>query len=307
MFICAVIVGLIASIQTLDKISWFTWVGVIGIFSSLITLAIAVGLQDRPNAAPPAPQPWDKQIKTIGSPTLLEAMAAISTVIFSYSGTPAFFSVISEMRDPRQYNKSLIACQTVVIGGFVILGAVVYHFCGIYVSNPALGSAGPTLKKVCYGLALPGLIAGAVINCHVPAKLVFVRIFRNSRHLSHNTPTHIAAWLGCIFTNVSISFIIAEAIPVFGNLLSFAGALLSTPLCLTIECMMFIWEDNRTGRLRKDMSIARWILHIANGLLILGSIFCMITGMWASIDAIRGDVKKGNVVAPFSCADNSNS
>lgn len=123
MFICAIIVGLIASIQTLDKISWFTWVGVIGIFSSLITLAIAVGIQDRPNAAPKAPLPWDKQVKTFANPTLLEAMAAISTVIFSYSGTPAFFSVISEMRDPRQYNKSLIACQTVVIGGFVILGA----------------------------------------------------------------------------------------------------------------------------------------------------------------------------------------
>jgi amino acid permease len=306
-FICAVVVAGIAAIQTLDKISWFTWVGVVGIFSSLITLAIAVGIQDRPNAAPQAPLPWDKSVKAFNSPTLLEAMAAISTIIFSYSGTPAFFSVISEMRDPRQYNKSLIMCQSVVIGGFVILGAVVYSFCGIYVSSPALGSAGVTMKKVCYGLALPGLIAGAVINCHVPAKLVFVRIFRNSRHLSKNTPTHIITWLGCIFTNVSISFIIAEAIPVFGNLLSFAGALLSTPLCLTIECMMFIWEENRTGRLHKGMSMGRKILHAANFLLIIGSIFCMITGMWASIDAIRGDVKKGNTVAPFSCADNSNS
>ncbi|BEI85708.1 hypothetical protein CcaverHIS002_0511090 [Cutaneotrichosporon cavernicola] len=54
-FICAIIVGAIASIQTLDKISWFTWVGVIGIFSSLITLAIAVGIQERPNAAPQGP------------------------------------------------------------------------------------------------------------------------------------------------------------------------------------------------------------------------------------------------------------
>lgn len=32
--------------------------------------------------------------------------------------------------------------------------------------------------------------------------------------------------------NVSLSFLIAEAIPVFGNLLGLIGAILSTPLCM---------------------------------------------------------------------------
>lgn len=300
--VAAIIVGLVASIQTLDRISWITWVGVLGIFSSLIVLTIAVGVQDRPNAAPQPPLPWEKGVRLFASPTLLEAMGVVSTVIFSYAGAPAFFSIVSEMREPRDYTKSLIACQTVVIAGFTIIGAVVYHFCGEDVSSPALGSAGPLLKKVCYGLALPGLICGALLNTHIPAKLVFVRIFRNSRHLSHNTPTHYFVWFGCIFFNVSISFIIAEAIPVFNNLLSFVGALLCTTLAITIECIMFFYEERR---LRKVMTPARIALHVFNALLILASVFATITGLWASILAIKGDMDKGATTPPFSCADNS--
>lgn len=88
-----------------------------------------------------------------------------------------------------------------------------YHFVGQYITSPALGSAGPLLKKVCYGLALPGLLVGCVLYTHIPAKYgtsathttslsdtaltltVFVRILRNSRHLSKNTPIHYIVWL----------------------------------------------------------------------------------------------------------------
>lgn len=296
--VAALVVALIASIQTLDRISWITWVGVVGIFSSLIVLTVAVGVQDRPNAAPSAPLPWEKGVRLFGSPTLPEAMGVVSTVIFSYSGAPAFFSIVSEMREPRDFTKSLIACQSVVIAGFTIIGAVVYHFCGEYVSSPALGSAGPVLKKVCYGLALPGLICGALLNTHIPAKLVFVRLLRNSRHLSHNTPTHYLVWFGCIFFNISISFIIAEAIPVFDNLLSFVGALLCTTLAITIECIMFVYEERR---LRKPLTPGRIALHVFNGLLMLASVFATVTGLWASVVAFKG-VKS---TQPFSCADNS--
>jgi hypothetical protein len=48
-----------------------------------------------------------------------------------------------------------------------VIGVVVYYYCGSYVASPALGSAGVTMKKVCYGLALPGLLATTTITIHV--------------------------------------------------------------------------------------------------------------------------------------------
>lgn len=88
-------------------------------------------------------------------------------MVFAYAGTPAFFSIISEMREPRQYTKSMIMCQSTVTVVYIAIGIVVYYYCGSYVASPALGSAGVLMKKICYGLALPGLLVSTLILLHV--------------------------------------------------------------------------------------------------------------------------------------------
>jgi hypothetical protein len=63
-----------------------------------------------------------------------------------------------------------------------------------YIDSPALGSAGPLMKRVCYGIVIPGLVIGAVLYIHIPAKYVFVRALRNTRHLTESTWQHWTAW-----------------------------------------------------------------------------------------------------------------
>jgi hypothetical protein len=193
-FVSAAIAFGVASIQTLDRISWLTWVGIIGLMSGILTVTVAVGVQDRPSAAPPT-GPWSTGIVAVGSPTFGEASAALASIIFSYAGAPGFFNIVSEMKDHRKYTRSLLCCQALVIATYSIIGSVVYYYCGIYVSSPALGSAGPLLKKISYGLALPGLIIGAVLNVHLPAKYLFVRLLSGTHHLAHNTKIHYLVWL----------------------------------------------------------------------------------------------------------------
>lgn len=50
---------------------------------------------------------------------------------------------------------------------YVVIGVVVYYYCGSYVASPALGSAGKLLKRVCYGLAFPGLCVSTLLFVHV--------------------------------------------------------------------------------------------------------------------------------------------
>jgi formate/nitrite transporter FocA (FNT family) len=77
------------------------------------------------------------------------------------------------MREPRDYTKALIYCQSIMTSVYIAIGVVVYYFCGSYVASPALGSAGTLMKKVCYGLALPGLIVSTTlfvhVSCHGPS------------------------------------------------------------------------------------------------------------------------------------------
>lgn len=88
-------------------------------------------------------------------------------MVFAYSGTSAFFSIIAEMKDPKYYARSLTICQSVVTGTFLTIATVVYYYCGSYVSSPALGSAGTLMKKISYGICIPGLLASTTILTHV--------------------------------------------------------------------------------------------------------------------------------------------
>lgn len=78
MVIAAVITGLISSIQTLDRISWIGWVGLVGIMASIITLTAAVGVEDRPFAAPPGPVNLDIKIGA-GDASFVDCINAVNS------------------------------------------------------------------------------------------------------------------------------------------------------------------------------------------------------------------------------------
>lgn len=143
-----------------------------------------------------------------------------------------------------------------------------------------------------------------MLNIHLPGKYLFVRLLGHTKHLARNTKTHYLVWYGCIFLNTSVAFLVAEAIPVFGDLLSLIGAALATPLAMTIEGVMFIYEERR---LRKRLTFGKFLLHMFNGFMILVSIFIIISGWYASVVTISRSVSDGKTSSPFSCDDNSNS
>ena len=61
---------------------------------------------------------------------------------------------------------------------------------------------------------------GAMICVHVGAKSCFVRILRGSPHLTSNSKTHWATWLGCTYGVGAAGWILSEAVPFFGSLVS---------------------------------------------------------------------------------------
>lgn len=111
---------------------------------------------------------------------------------------------------------------------YISIGVVVYYYCGDYIASPALGSAGPVMKKICYGLALPALFVSSIIFTHLSAKYLFIRLLKNSAHLTSNSLTHWVVWLSCVGVSALSSFVIAEGVPVFDGLISLVGALFGT-------------------------------------------------------------------------------
>lgn len=141
------------------------------------------------------------------------------------------------MHDPREFPKSLAMLQVVDTTMYIVTAIVIYRYAGPDVTSPALSSAGPLMKKVAYGLAIPTvcdsapwmllrwltsiqvIIAGVVFG-HVACKYIYVRIFRGSNHMHQNSFLAIGSWVAIAFALWVVAWVIAESIPVFNELLS---------------------------------------------------------------------------------------
>lgn len=63
------------------------------------------------------------------------------------------------------------------------------------------------------------MIAG-VINGHVAAKYIYVRLFRGTDRMQKRTMASIGSWVAITLILWIIAWVVAEAIPVFNDLLS---------------------------------------------------------------------------------------
>jgi len=230
-------------------------------------------------------------------------MTASATIFVSSAGTSAFLPVISEMRQPKDYRKALFACMAIVQAAYLAFSLVVYKWCGSWVSNPSLGSAGPTLKKVAYGIGLIGLIVSACLYLHVGSKYLFVRILRNSRHLQANTVVHWSVWLSCTLGLASIAFILAEAIPIFSYLIALTGSICFAPLAIMLPGWLWL-HDHGSWRKATAPKMVAYYLHWL--LIAIGAFLC-VGGTYGTVMAIKTAYKNGTVGSAFACQDNSNS
>jgi hypothetical protein len=78
-------------------------------------------------------------------------MASVVSLLFAFGGTPGFFSIAAEMKNPLDYNKAMFCCQGFSIALYNSVSIVLWFYAGRYVTSPALGSAGPLIKKIAYG------------------------------------------------------------------------------------------------------------------------------------------------------------
>lgn len=294
-FIATVVVALTASVRKFHQIGWLTWAGFLSIFTAVLIVVIAVTTRDRPASAP---QTGDYELGyyVITYPSFAAGMVASCTIFVSSSGTSAFLPVISEMKNPQDYRKALFVCMSFVTVAYLSFSLVVYRWCGQWVANPSLGvstvyhalsmnftdmiqSAGQTVKMVAYGVGMIGLIVSACLYLHVAAKYVFVRILRDSKHLQANTLIHWMTWLGCTFGLASISFILAEAIPIFNYLIALTGSVCFAPLAISLPGWLWLYDH---GHYRRG-SVLQKIFYGFHVFLIPLGLFFLVAGTYGVI------------------------
>ncbi|KAJ5565067.1 hypothetical protein N7513_001309 [Penicillium frequentans] len=300
--IAAIVIVATASVRKLQHVGWLTYAGFISIYAAVLIVVIGVTTRDRPAAAPQT-GPYELGYLAINNPGFAAGMVASSTIFVSSAGTSAFIPVMAEMRNPKDYKKSLYLCMGLVTASYLAFSLVVYRWCGQWVASPSLGSAGQTIKMVSYGVALLGLVISATIYLHIAAKYIFVRILGNTRHLQSNTFVHWATWMSCTIVLGAISFILAEAIPIFNYLVALVGSVCFAPLAMSLPGLLWLYSNSHY---RKGTFTQKIIYVLHWGMVLLG-VFFLVGATYGVIIEIIDAYATGTIGSAFSCADNSNS
>jgi hypothetical protein len=312
----------------LEKVAWISWVGVGRIFAAIWTTAIAYLAQDQP-AAGPETGAIDLDIRVLPKTSFTGAMAAISNRLFAVGASGVFFSITAEMREPQKFTRALIWGQGTIVLTCIAIASIVYGKVGRYLASPALGSAGPLIKKISYGVALPGLLVTAVLYSHIAAKYWFVRILRGTEHLQRSTVKHWTVWVGFVLVTAIFAFVIVGVVPFFGSFLSLVGALVNPIFTNVLPGFMLLFyvakQPVKVGEgeqpVSDDMAPASYWVMVAlmaykrgfedvllitmEVFMILSGTFIMIGGTCATILTIKQSYDDGLVSGAFSCADNS--
>lgn len=287
--VCSVVFGVVSAIILLALAvpPTFADIAILGYidFASIITAVIIAMVGSTVEAKENIPggisaiqwSPWPKD-----GITFFEAFIAITNIVFAYSFTLCQFSFMDEMHTPQDYMKSIWALGIAEITIYTVTGALLYSFVGQDVDSPALLSAGHTLSRVGFGVALPVIFISGSINTVVLGRLIHGRIFKNSPLQFINTKRGWAAWLANITVSTILAFVAAEVIPFFPDLLSLISALFISGFTFyfpSIMWFMFLRKGNQ-------LTLQNILLGALNSFVVLSGLVILVGGTYSSVQDI---------------------
>ena len=243
---CTIIFGIIAAVvswlcslpRTFSALSHLATASALFTFVSVLLAAIFAGIQDHPAGYNPDPNHVTAAgVKMGGDPTVLVIPAVGTTFVsgvnaflnisYTFIGQITLPSFIAEMKDPFEFRKCIWVVTLCEIVVFSVIGAVVYAYTGTqYNTAPAFGSlSNDVQKKIAFSFMVPTLIFLGVLYASVSARFVMFRLFDGTRHLTSHTMLGWVAWASILGILWIFSFVIAEVIPFFSDLLSLMSSL----------------------------------------------------------------------------------
>jgi hypothetical protein len=175
-------------------------------------------------------QPHSNSTMALPQASFKSAMTSTLNIVLAYSGHVTYFGFFSELKDPKDFKKSLVLLQTTAISVYTIVAVVIYYYAGPDVRAPALSSASQKVARIAYAVAIPTIIIAGVLNAHVASMAIYKFVWTKLGQRNVYKEKTMRAWVSWIFIVLVVWFlawIIAESIPIFEYLLALVSALFS--------------------------------------------------------------------------------
>ncbi|GIZ39460.1 hypothetical protein CKM354_000284200 [Cercospora kikuchii] len=298
--VSAIILFIVALPPTFHDVAILGYIDFVSIIAAILITIIATGVNA--HSQPGGLSAVDWQLWPAEGTTFYQAFLSTTNIIFAYSFAVCQFSFMSEMHTPTDFVKSIWALGLTEIFIYTLTGALIYAFVGQDVSSPALLSAGFTVSRVAFGIALPVIFISGSINGTVVGRYIIERAFPNSEiRYIHNKKGWLV-WTVLIAIITIIGWIIAEAIPFFNALLGLISALFISGFTFYFPAL-FWFQLIKEGKWYQGwkniaLSVTNVIVLII-GMVVLGA------GTYASVEDIRHQYTSGEVRSSFTCDSSS--
>ncbi|KAH4061769.1 hypothetical protein HBI67_196790 [Parastagonospora nodorum] len=298
--ISLIILLLLALPPTFAEFAWLGYIDFVSIIAAILVTIVATGVQAHNAPGGLGAVNWSAYPPP--ETTFYEAFLATTNIIFAYSFAVCQFSFMSEMHTPKDYVKSIWALGLIEIFIYTITGALVYAFVGQDVKSPALLSAGDTISRIAFGIALPVIFISGSINGTVVGRFIMDRAFANSPIRFVATPKAWGVWFVLITIITIIGWIIAEAIPFFNALLGLISSLFISGFTFYFPAL-FWFQLIKVGKWNDGWrNISLSILNSCTFLIGIAVLGC---GTYASVEDIITQYNSGSVRGAFTCSAQS--
>ncbi|CAK3788449.1 amino acid transporter [Lecanosticta acicola] len=281
---------LLALPRTFDGLGWISVASVLSIIIAGVVGMVGAGLHPVEPRSVVAALPSD----------FYTAFFSITNPVFAYCGHFMFFALMSEMKRPQDAIKAAYTLQGVATTYYALFAGVTYGFLGSAVLSPSFSSLAPVWSKAAYGIALPNLLIAGSLYIHTASKVLFIRLFRHSRHLHSHTLLGWTVWIALIALTSGIAFVLAVGVPIFNYLIGIIASLFAAWFTYGIAGMFWLHDAYHDGEgfrawKRRGFGTGMAVVTIVVGL------FICVAGMYVTIRAIVDAYADGTITAPFSC------
>lgn len=276
--VSAVILLILAIPPSFAEVAILGYIDFASIIIAIGVTMIATGIQSTNNTGTFVDHaPWSAWPKP--GLTFSAAIVAANNIVFAFSFAGCLPSFMEDMHTPEDYVKTLWWLGGIQIVIYTLTGSIIYAFVGQAVQSPALLSAGPLISRVVFGIALPVIFISGSINTTVVCRYIHGKIYQDSIVRYVNTTKGWATWLGLVFIVTILAWIIAEAIPIFSELLSIISALFVSGLSFYIPPIMwFVLLKEGAWYEKHNLKAA-----ILNGIVFIVGLIIFGCGTYASI------------------------
>jgi len=225
---------------------------------------------------------------------------AVMNIVYAYGGASMFVELMSEMKNARDFWKSLLCCEAIIIGVYMTFGLVFYAQQGQYVSvYPQFGIHNRIARLYCNGIGeFTGIIAACMYG-NTGMKVFYFTIVEDLLHGPKlGTKWGTFLWIFIVIFTWWVAFLIASGIPSINGLVGIVGALCIMAFSYTFPpIMQFVYYNRQDGwNLRK-----LWWLKTLDMTIFLGSLAAMGIGLWGSGTSMAASVAGGGTNS-LSCA-----